>query len=176
MNCALTNMDIEVRSGVGQEVSPRGPGPRRRARAQIATIVALGACVVCALWLIIYVAIRSEHDSAIEHARREANNLSAAFQAEVEGKLDSVERTVSFLANRLRTDGQLNLYTWAREHRSLAETAMQSVGVISPEGKLLSTSREPRTPIVDVSDRDYFRAQLDRSFHGTYVGTLVVGR
>ncbi len=182
MNTALISMRIDGGSGSARATPPRVDSPARRARHQIIAILTVGACVIGALWLIIAVAIGSDRDSAIEHARSETNNLSAAFQAEVEGKLDAVARTMDAIANHVRADNHFDIYKWAREHRSLTANAVQAIALISPNGKLLSTSRDANARAVDLSDRDYFRSQIGASDHGAmsvdglYIGQLVVGR
>jgi PAS domain S-box-containing protein len=176
MHAALTSRGADARSANQPGGSRDAATPRQRARLQSVAIAVIAACVIGALWLIISVVVETERDAAIGHARSETNNLSAAFQAEVEGKLDSVVRSMDFIANRVRTDGQFDVYAWAREHRPLTENVMQAVSLIGPNGMLLSTSRDAHAPALDLSDRDYFRVHLDGRFHGTYVSPLVVGR
>lgn len=147
-----------------------------RARWQIAAILAVGAAVIAALWLIIAVAIHTERQTAIEHASSEANNLSAAFQAEVAGKLDRITRAMDVVATQMRLDPGFDLYQWALAHPLLTTIPVQSAAILSPDGKLLSGTLAPHSDGLDLSDRDYFRVHLHGPAPGTFVSQVVVGR
>jgi PAS domain S-box-containing protein len=148
----------------------------RRARWQIAAILVVGVSVIAALWLIVAVAIHTERQAALEHARSEANNLSAAFRAEVAGKLDAVTRAMDVVAAEMRRDPGFDLYSWAQQHPLLVTIPMLGAGILSPDGKLFSTTRTSHPEPLDLSDRAYFRVHLHERGPETFVGPLGVGR
>jgi PAS domain S-box-containing protein len=148
----------------------------RRARSQIAAILAVGATVIAALWLIIAVAIHTERRAAVEHARSEANNLTAAFRAEVAGKLETIARAMDVIAAEMRLDADLNLHSWAQHHPLLGTMPIQSAAILSPAGRLLSATTDPHPEMLDLSDRDYYSAVLHESGHAPYVSQVVAGR
>ena len=111
MNTALLSMDVDAGSEIERTAPRRAGSAWRRVSVQIASILVIGACVIGGLWLIISVVVEAERHAAIEHARSETNNLSAAFQAEVEGKLDAVVRSMDFIASRMRSDGHFDIYS-----------------------------------------------------------------
>ena len=145
-------------------------------RVQIAAFSIIGACVVALLWAIVFAAIRAERDSAVDHARVEASNLSAAFMAEVSGKLDATMRIMGYLVHHLRTEPDFDLYDWAREHNQLISTMMVSAWVVAPDGTRTATTRGQGLPRLNLSDREYFQVHRDRTVSGTYIGPLMVGR
>jgi len=66
MDTAVTSLNVDVPSDIESNGAPRDDDPGRQALARIAAIIAISACAILALWLIIAVAIQS---AAIEHAR-----------------------------------------------------------------------------------------------------------
>jgi PAS domain S-box-containing protein len=148
----------------------------RRARVQIAIILSVGCCVIALLWLILYLVMANERHAAMDHARREANNLSAALRWEVGHTLDTVARAMEAVADRMRaSDGSFNIHDWSREIPFLAVTAIQA-SIIGPDGLLVSSTVASRTPPVDLSDRAHFRVHRDGSDRGIYVSEPVIGR
>ena len=151
-------------------------GPRRHARFLTGSIVAVGACVLLLLWSIVFVTIQTEHDAAIEHARVEAENLSAAFKAEVAGKLDATMRIMDFISDRIRTDPAFDLFDWAHHHRRLTSAVMLSAWFLAPDGVRIASTRGPDLPRIDLSDRTYYEVHRDKTVTGTYIGQLAAGR
>ena len=148
----------------------------RRARTQIAVILAIGSCVIALLWIIMLVVIQNERRAAVDHARDEANNLSAALRWEVGQTLDAVAHAMDSVADRMRSSqGTFDIHDWAKEIPFLAAASAQG-GIISPDGIMLSSTLEPHAPWVDLSDREYFRVHLDRRFKGMFVSEPVVER
>jgi PAS domain S-box-containing protein len=147
---------------------------RRRARSQIIAITLLGACVIGALWLIISMVVQREHDAAIAHAREETSNLSAAFQSEAEGKLDTIARTLDFLAGRLRVDPGFDVREWAALNQALTQRTMRSVSLLAADGKVVSAGSEQDG--TDLSERDYFRAHWGSGAPALYISPLQIGR
>jgi len=159
-----------------EQGAQRAAGAWRRANLQIGAIIAIGASVVVLLWLIIVVVIETERKAAIDHARSEANNLSAAFLAEVTGRLDAITRAMDVVATQMQRDPGFDLYAWAQANPLLMATRMRAAAIISPDGWLIATTLLPHTEPVDMRDRDYFRAQVDGPAAGLFIGALGVGR
>src|ERR1700677_2688185 len=117
MPTALNDISMELPSSGEPDAARRG-GAWRGARLQICIILALGACVIALLWLIMIVVIHNERQAAIRHARSEADNLSAAFQSEIGQTMDSLAQVMSSIADRMRaTGGHVELRDWASETR-----------------------------------------------------------
>lgn len=150
--------------------------PWQRARAEIGIILASGTCVVLVLWLIMIVVIHSERRSAIDHARGEADNLSAAFQSEVSQTLNSVTRAMDAVAARMRADpAHFDIHVWASEIPLLSAATVQAA-IAGPDGTLLSTTLDFHGMSFSISDREHFRVHLDGRFNGLYISRPMLGR
>ena len=158
------------------EGTEHAAGTWRRTHLQIGAIIAIGAAVLTLLWLIIVVVLDTERRAAIDHARSEANNLSAAFRAEVTGKLDGITRAMDVVAMQMRRDPDFDLYTWALANPLLTATTMRGAAIIAPDGEMTSTTLMPHPAKLDLGDRDYFRAQMKAGAPGLFISELGVGR
>ncbi len=148
----------------------------RSARSEIGVIVIIGICIITLLWLILIVVIHSERLAAIEHARGEADNLSAAFQGEVSQTLKSVSVAMDAVAAHMRADpSRFDIHAWAKDIPLLATATVQA-SIIGPDGMLLSSTLDAHGKQVNVSDREHFRVHLDGKFKGLYISAQVVGR
>lgn len=159
----------------GPETAATRGGLVRHAWRQLATFAVIGICVIALLWAIVFTAIRRDREAALEHARVEANNLSAAFAAEVAGKLDATVRILDFLAFRLRSDPSFNLIAWAQEHRRLASPVLMSAWIVGADGTLGINTRGAMLARGDLSERDYFRFHRDHATSSPYIGRLSTG-
>ena len=176
MTTAFIHRSTDPLAGDDPDAARRSATPWQRARSQIYIILTVGTCVLVLLWLIMFVVIETERRAAIDHARSEAGNLSAAFQGEVGQTLNSVTRAMDAVADHMRAaPGTFNIYDWAREIPLLAAAAVQGA-IIGPYGVMLSTTLEPHAEPIDLSDREHFRVHLDGTFKGTYVSIPLVGR
>ena len=147
MQPAVVNGATEPRPENAAAVTPHAVTAWQRVRTQICIILTVGTCVIALLWLIMIDVIVNERHAAIEHARAEVNNLSAAFQSEVSQTMNSVARAMDAMAERMRAaQGQFDIHEWAGDIPLLANAAIYAA-VIGPDGRLLSTTLDahPRT-------------------------------
>jgi diguanylate cyclase (GGDEF)-like protein len=80
------------------------------------------------------------------------------------------------IADKMRRErDNFDLYAWGQREVLLAPGMAQAT-MIGPDGKVKSTTTEPRPPSADFSDRPHFRVHLDGKFHGLYIGKLIPGR
>ena len=162
------------------EATEHAAGPWRRATLQIGAIIAVGAAVVTLLWLIIVVVLDTERRAAIDHARSEASNLSAAFRAEVTGKLDGITRAMDVIAAQMRRDHDFDLYQWAQANPLLTATTMQAAAIIAPNGELVTSTLMQHPAKLNLTDQDYFRAQVRPGVRargsGLFISELGVAR
>jgi signal transduction histidine kinase/CheY-like chemotaxis protein len=171
-----TDANLDESRDSEQDAVPRSGSAWRRTRFNIATILISTGCVLVVIWLVIIAAITAERHVAVEHARSEANNLSAAFQEVVTDKLGAITRLMDAIDVRMRSDPDFDLHAWVRERPLWTAIAMGEITILSPDGTLLSTTREPHPAPVNLSDRAYFRVQVDGHLHQPYLGPLIVGR
>ena len=175
MDAAPYNSGVEAPSA-GESDAARSKRTWHGARLQIGIVLTLGTCVIALVCLIMVVVIHTERRAVVQHARNEADNLSAAFQAEVAQTLKSVDRSMETVAERMRAaQGNLDVRAWARENPLLVATTIQG-GIIGPDGMLLSTTLGPQSAPVDLRDREHFRIHLDGNFKGVFVSKPLTGR
>ena len=123
-----------------------------------------------------FILIGSEQSTAVQHARTDASNLSAAFQDEVTRVLDQVSGTIELVAQRMRAaPGAFDIHEWASEIPLMAAPTIQAA-IIGPDGHLMSTTFEAHPRPMDLSDREHFRVHLDGTYHGLFISKPVVGR
>ncbi len=139
-------------------------------------ILTIGTCVIALLWLIMIDVILNERRAAIEHARAEANNLSAAFQSELSQTLNSVARAMDAVADHMRAaQGAFDMHEWAGDIPLLAAATIQA-GIIGPDGRIVASTLEAHPAPIDLSDREHFRVHLDGKFHGLFISKPIIGR
>jgi signal transduction histidine kinase len=176
MQPASVKLNTDPRPGDEPDAARRPVTIWRSVRSQIGIILTVGTCVIGLLWLIMLDVIQTEGRAAIEQARGNANNLSAAFQSELSQTLNSVARAMEAVAERMRAArGPFDVHEWSREIPLLAAATIQG-GIIGPDGKLVSTTLEAHPVPIDLSDREHFRIQRDGQFNGLYISKPVLGR
>ncbi len=163
------------RSGVGMFLHFPSD-PLRRTKAITTGIVAIGGVIMLAAWLVAGLSIVAERETAIDHARSEVGNLTAALADEVTHALDNVTAAMEIVAQRMRAAPRaLDIHDWAREIRLLQETTIPG-SIVGPDGRLVSTTLNPSPEPIDLSDREYFRAHLDENVHGIFISKPVTDR
>jgi signal transduction histidine kinase len=138
--------------------------------------VGVGCLVLVAMWLMVIASALHAEDGAIRRAHSNAANLAAAFSEEVTHTLDGVAAVMEIVAERMRaTQGDFDIHQWAAQISMLSPAIIQG-GIIAPDGRLMSTTLDPRSEPIDLSDREHFRVHLDGKFKGVFIGKPVVGR
>jgi signal transduction histidine kinase len=143
--------------------------PRRRTRTLKLGIVAALASVVLTMWAAVSGSLINSRQSAIDSARHNAANLAGMFDDQVGHTFAEVTSSMDLVATRMQAkNSDLDIYNWAREIPLIRGATVQA-GIIGPDGKLLSSTLEPHTAQVDLSDREDFRANLDATRQGIYI-------
>jgi hypothetical protein len=150
--------------------------PDRRARHLKIGVAASGLVLIFVLWTVVAISVLFARQAALQRARSDAANLSAAFTDEVSHILDSVSAAMELIAIKMRVDGSsFDIQAWARSIPLMAAPTIQG-SIIGPDGKLVSTTLDPRPQPIDLNDREHFRAHLDGSFNGLFISRPVIGR
>lgn len=150
--------------------------PRRRAKLFKVRIVAVVTVLILTMWAIVATSVTSARRGAIERARSDGANLSAAFSDEVTHALGSITGVMELVADRMRMEGAaFDIQAWSREIPLMAAPTIQGA-IIGPDGKLVSTTLHPHPEPIDLSDREHFRVHLDGSSKGLFISKPVVGR
>ncbi len=149
---------------------------QRRSALLVAAIVLAGVVFILGLWAEASLLIDAENRVAMEHARTDVSNLSAAFQEEVSRELDSVSAAMDLVAQRMRaSSGPFDIHEWAGQLPLLTAPAIQAT-IVGPDGLIRSTTLDPQPGPIDLSDREHFRVHLDGKYHGLFISKPVVGR
>ena len=177
----------------------RCPDPRERARRLARNTLLAAFGIVFLLWTVVVMATLTERRMAIESARVEADNLSAAFAEQVRQVMRSTVSTMDLLEQRMRIEGKdFDLLDWARQIPELAAPTIQGsiIGpdgkliastlmpeqkpvegsLIGPDGKVVASTSEPSPAPIDLSDRPHFRIHIQNPHYGIYIGQPVLGR
>ena len=157
--------------------------PHERARLLIRNTLLVAVGIVLLLWAVVILATVTERRTAIESARIDADNLSAAFAEQVRQVMRSTVSTMDLLEQRLRIEGaSFDLLNWARQIPDLAAPTIQA-SIIGADGTLIASTLAPAAkrgsrppPPVDLSDRPHFRIHVEQPRHGIYISQPVLGR
>jgi hypothetical protein len=138
-------------------------------------IVVIGVVFVV-MWALVAFSVVTSRHAALDAGGLEGRNLMIAFREEIASVLRGVDGETLLLAERMRRDGDgFDLYAWGQEIALVAPAIARAV-IVSPDGMLKSATAEAHPSSLDLSDREYFRVQLDRQFRGLYVGQPIIGR
>jgi signal transduction histidine kinase len=128
------------------------------------------------MWVTIGVSIYFSRETALANLESNAGNLTLAFDNEVTHTLSEVGQTMELVADHMRAfPSDRNIYKLSQTI-PIVTNATNDGGIIAPNGKLVSATLTPDIVPIDVSDRDYFRIQIDGKFEGRYIGKPVMGR
>jgi PAS domain S-box-containing protein len=138
----------------------------------IGAILGAGLALVVGLWAGAFVLIDSERSTALDHARIDATNLSAAFQDEVGRELDGISAAMDMTARRVRAGGAALAFQGPAAQPALLPAPAIQAAIIGPDGRLLATNLDPHPAPVDLRGQDYMRVPYDGNYHGLYISPL----
>jgi signal transduction histidine kinase len=157
-------------------ISVSAKGDLRRAKALKLSIAAIVAAVVLAMWAAVAISIDYSRDATAKTIDAGGSNLAFAFENEVAHTLSGVVQTMDLIADHMRAPGSdMDLYKWSRELPLLA-SATADGDIVAPDGMVVSTTLAPERAPFNVSDREYFRIQLDGKFNGIFIGQPQINR
>jgi len=155
--------------------TPSVSDPRRRARTIIREIVAVGIVIILAMWVMAGASIMAARETAMDRTRLEGRNLAVAFADDVNHILGGIAGAMEIIAQHMRAArGQVDIYVWAGEIPLLSSAPIEGA-VIGSDGRLVSSTRDPAPPQLDLSDREHFRIHLDGQFQGIFIGKPMIG-
>jgi PAS domain S-box-containing protein len=147
---------------------------RRHANSLLTAVLAVGICLAMATWGLIFHGINTELEAALAHTRSEANNVSAAFRADLTRTLDAISIATAAIGVRMQADPGFNIHDWQHEASLQTARLLRSVALIGPDGVLRSTTLDPHPEPIDLADRAWFRTHLDGQFRGLFVSQPLV--
>ncbi|HKT17982.1 MAG TPA: ATP-binding protein [Stellaceae bacterium] len=147
--------------------------PAGRARGLRWGIAAVVAAAIVSMWAGVVISIDQSRDTARKDMAAAAANLAFAFDEEVTHTLDNIAGTMDAVANRMRAEApDMNIYAWSRQFPIVAGP-IAGVGIVAPNGMLVAETGAAKSRPVDLSQKTYFRAPIDRKFSGLFIGSPV---
>jgi two-component system cell cycle sensor histidine kinase PleC len=145
----------------------------RRLKRRIAVFC---VAIMAAICVLVTKGVVRDHNAALDRARIEAANLSAGFEEQVRGTLNSIAGAMEFLKRRIEARGtSFNLGDWKNQIPQLVSPTI-NIFMIDAQGKLLATSAEHAPNPVYYSDRDYFQALRDNPDLGLFIAAPAIGK
>jgi NO-binding membrane sensor protein with MHYT domain/signal transduction histidine kinase len=163
-------------SAVEAHFAVEAANPRNHAKFITRGIGGVSAALIITLWVAAAMSVYDAREAAMEHARSETRNLSAAFADEVSHVLDGVTSSMEIVAQRMRANpGHYDIYAWASEIPILSGATIQG-GIIGPDGWLIGTTLDPAPAPLDLSDREHVRVHMAGQVTGLFISKPVLGR
>ncbi len=137
-------------------------------------IVLFNSLIVLATSLMAGAVFLAQRQSALERARFDAANLSAAFEEQVGHAITNVAAAMEALKVEIQNKGpQTALGDWA--HGTLALSIPAQLTVIGPDGQVAASTLAVDLKGADLSGGQYFRAFKDEKQRGLFIGRPVSG-
>jgi two-component system cell cycle sensor histidine kinase PleC len=149
---------------------------RESARRLKRRIAVFCAAIMAAICVLVSEAVVRDRNAARHRARIEAANLSAGFEEQVRGTLNSIAGAMEFLKRRIEAEGKsFDLADWKNQIPELVSPTI-NILMMDAQGKLLATSVESAPKPVTYADREYFQALRDNPNLGFFIGPPLIGR
>ena len=135
-----------------------------------------GLClaVVAALWAVLIFDVERSRSTAVKQARSDASNLTMAFRENVRRTIGAIDQLMATIVAANEDAGdELRIPTWVNTAPLVREIGVQ-IAIAGPDGITAASTTGPAAP-VDISDRAYFRYQLDPSAVQPYIGVPFLG-
>jgi signal transduction histidine kinase len=142
---------------------------RRSGRALKRRIVFFSLVVIAATSILVTALISAQRESALDRARFDASNLSAAFEEQVRQVIAAVSAAVDRFKDDIRERGVEDaLQNWMRQPG--LETIPAAITVIGADGKVAAPRAKPGLRRPDFSDSEHFRVHASSNRPGVFVG------
>ncbi len=149
---------------------------RRSGRTLKRGVAACGLLLGAVIVFLAATVITEQRDTALDKARSDAANLSAAFEEQVRLVMNNVAGAMDVMSHHYAAEREkFDLMEWTRQIPYLAASTIQA-SLIGPDGRLISTTRERRPAPLDLSGEEYFRVHRDNPNAGLFIGKPVAGR
>jgi signal transduction histidine kinase len=138
-------------------------------------IVFFSIVIVSATAVLAAALLEAQQQSALDKAKFDASNLSAAFQEEVGQVINHISNAMDRLKGEIEARGaQAALLDWLRHSGSMLLPAHLSVA--GADGRIIASTADPGWAAWDASDRDYFRFHADSQKKELYISQPILGR
>lgn len=151
---------------------------RRHATRLSRKIAGAGVALVIGLWAVIVFAAHTEGKAALERARSQGHNLSAAFAAEAGRMLDTIATAMALISERIQRDsehgpGWMDAQRLTKEITGAVRPAVQAA-LLGPDGRVLFSTMPPAIANMDFRDREDFKIHLQPGSPRLYIGRPIM--
>lgn len=151
---------------------------RRYATRLIAKIVVVGIALICGLWAVIIYAARLESESALDRARAQGQNLSAAFATDSTKILDAIVSAMDTIAIQIRDDpglrtGQLDTARLTAEIEAIVRPTVRAA-VLDAKGRVIHSTLPAGADLDDFSQQPEFRVHRDPGSPSLSIGKPIL--
>jgi PAS domain S-box-containing protein len=161
------------------------PSPRRVRASRRLSLVAIGLLFV--IILAAGLAVWDRREEAIAHSRQEITNLGIVLAEQMARSLQTADLVLQETQGMVVAAGVDSPEQFERSmasedsHRFLADRLKlvpqaDAVGLVSADGRLVSSSRVWPTRAVDLSDRDYYVHLHEHDGSGLYISAPAINR
>lgn len=146
-----------------------------------AGLLVVNAVFMCAIWGVVIFWAYFEHDRVIESNRQVLLQLRSSLEEQTAGLFRTLEMSL-FASERWIADHQDEDPATSPEFIRLVDGLrllsgnIVDIRMITPDGGLKYIPALKKSALADVSDREYFKAQLDEKTRGFYISSPVVSR
>jgi signal transduction histidine kinase/CheY-like chemotaxis protein len=135
----------------------------------------LGLSAVLLVWLGALYFIYAEKVQTEKSALQTASNLSRAFEEHIIRSIRTLDQTLLYIRDSGAHDPQTFSTLWARNLQFLSDFTVQAA-IIDKNGLMIATSIPGTLPGLDLSDREHFKVQAQRSIDELFISKPVLGR
>jgi len=136
----------------------------------------LGLAMIVLVWVGFDFHTKAELATVQQDAIQHASNLSRAFEEHLIATLSDVDHTLQVVRGAYqRNPEKFDLTEWAKQEHALSDPAFQIV-LIGPDGFMRSTTADPQSARLDLSDREHFRVHIDARDDKLFISKPLIGR
>jgi diguanylate cyclase (GGDEF)-like protein/PAS domain S-box-containing protein len=142
--------------------------PSRRGLAWLGVgLPALGLVLIGALWLVLWLTLRSDRDRVEADATAQARGLAQSFEAHTQRALRQVDLVTQFLAYEYTRRGRdIDLWGVLREGL-LVQPGVIAVALFDAQGQPMASNGSALD--TNIADREHFKVHRDGVYQGLYV-------
>lgn len=141
--------------------------------AQVAIVL---GCLLPVLWAFIAFDLFRFHARTLAESTKETENLTHLFSEKVQSSIHAIDLTLVSLREHWLEEPEYILSKVRARQTYLEKDVAFHVAILNAEGRLVFSSLEQRAQSIDMSYRDYFKAQRDSPADELVISDPVIGR
>jgi diguanylate cyclase (GGDEF)-like protein len=136
-----------------------------------------GVVIIAMLWGGIGFKYYQDSRADLRQAERTNRNFAMVFEENVLRSIGEIDKSILYLRRIIETrQGTADFHTIVSTTDILSEIIVQ-VAIIDANGIMRASNAGPQpAPVIDLSDREHYRAHLDRTDDRLFISKPVIGR